>query len=86
MKHLAEPVVNSLYSYIFKYRKKGSLFWKKIEVDGHKFEKAQNKMVIFFKDGGLQEIADWKDHELKLGIDWVRAQKESMDEEAKTSV
>ena len=32
MKHLAEPVVNSLYSYIFKYRKKTLELIKKIEL------------------------------------------------------
>jgi hypothetical protein len=52
------------------------------EVVGHSYSADQNKMVLYFKNGGLQEIADWKNHEVKLGVDWVLAMKKNM--EAKT--
>ena len=79
------PLMNNLFNYVFRYRRKGSWFWKKKQVDGHKFEQRQNKMVLYFQNGGLMEIEDWKDHECKLGVDWVRATKESIKDEAGTS-
>jgi hypothetical protein len=61
--------------YIFKYRRK--LFWKKIEVIGHKLE--DNTMVLYMENGGLQTIPKWNECSLKLGVDWVLAVKSNME-------
>ena len=66
--------------YWFKYRRK--FFWRKFKVTGHKFEKEQNKMVLFFTDGSLREISNWNECEIALGVDWVLASKEQIKEEA----
>ena len=65
--------------YKFKYRKCGRLFWSSQEVIGHSFVADQDKMVLYFNNGGLMEIAHWKDHEVKLGQDWVLAVKKNME-------
>jgi hypothetical protein len=75
--------------YVFKYRKSDSWFWKKEEVVGHRYEpliiidnKAyeQDKMILYFADGGLMEIVNWKkEYEVKLGQDWVLAIKKNME-------
>ena len=41
-------------------------------------------MILFFEDGSIREIAEWKKCEIKLGIDWVLARKKAM--EAETGV
>ena len=49
---------------------------------GHKYDKDQDKMVLFADDGSLSEIAKWSNCECKLGVDWVNATNESIKEEA----
>jgi hypothetical protein len=66
--------------YIFKYRKK--FFWKKFIAIGHRYDTDQDKMIVFFEDGGFQEICEWKKCELKLGQDWVLSRKKIMEQEA----
>jgi hypothetical protein len=56
--------------YKFSYRRKW--FWKSIEVIGHKYEEKQDKMFLFMKDGGIQEIKNWSNCECKLGTDWYK--------------
>jgi len=68
--------------YQFKYRKAGRLFWNKKQVVGHKFEQNQNKMILYFANGSLIEIAHWIDHEVELGTDWVLAIKKDMESKA----
>ena len=72
--------------YIFKYRKGGSWLWNKKEVVGHKYEESQNKMILYYPNGGLKEIAHWTDHEVELGVDWMLAIKKSMEEKAGQSI
>jgi len=66
--------------YIFKYRKKW--FWKKMNVIGHVYESTQDKMVLYFENGGIQEISEWKKCEIKLGPDWVLAKKKMLESES----
>ena len=68
--------------YYFKWRRKGSLYWHKQLVNGHDYKRDQEKMILYFSDGGLREICKWLDCECKLGIDWVIANKEQIKEEA----
>ena len=55
--------------YFFRWRRR--LFWNKVKVVGHKLEVEQDKMLLYFPDGSLQEIKKWSDCEIKLGVDWV---------------
>lgn len=54
----------------YKFRYRRGFFWKSIEVTGHRYEKEQDKMVLFFKNGGVEEIKGWRHCECKLGSDW----------------
>jgi hypothetical protein len=72
--------------YVFKYKRKNRLFSKKIKVVGHKYLPDQNKMVLFKEDGGLEEVLDWKNCAVTLGVDWVAATKKKMEQEAGTSI
>ena len=56
--------------YKLRWRRKG--FWHTIKAIGHSYEETSNKLVVYFPDGGLREIAHWKDCELMLGSDWKK--------------
>lgn len=70
--------------YFFKYKK--SIIWRSKKVCGHRYEEKQDKMILFYKDGGVEEIANWKNHSCKLGIDWVIAIKKTMEKESGNNV
>ena len=67
-------------NYIFKYRR--GWFWKSIKAIGHKYEESQEKMVVYLANGGVQEIKQWKNCEVKLGSDWYVETKKQMEKEA----
>lgn len=71
-------------TYKFVYRRLGKVlnFWRTEVVVGHHYEAAQNKMVLFFANGSVRELANWTGCELRLGTDWVLAQKQVMEEKA----
>ncbi len=66
--------------YVFKYRR--YLFWKKETVIGHGYDAAQNKIVLYYPDGGIKEIANWSKCEVRLGSDWVLSVKKNMEKKA----
>lgn len=70
--------------YILKYKK--GWFWKKVVVIGHNYDAAQDKMILFFEDGGVREISEWRKCEIKLGQDWVLARKKQMEAESGVDV
>jgi hypothetical protein len=47
-------------------------------IEGHNLE----KMVLYFPNGALKVIADWKNCELKLDTDWVLFTKNRMEKES----
>lgn len=53
---------------------------------GHSLDKNQDKMVVYFEDGGICEIAKWAECEVRLGTDWVLATKDQMEKEANQPV
>lgn len=67
-------------NYVFSYRRR--LFWTKIDVQGHTYNIEQDKMVLFLPDGGVQEVSSWRSCEIKLGQDWVVAQKKQLETQA----
>ncbi len=71
-------------TYTFKYKRK--FWWKKETVVGHSYNQEQDKMVIYYPDGGLKEIAGWRQCSVRLGADWVAVTKKSMEKEAGVSV
>lgn len=71
-------------SYTFSWRYK--FWWHKERVMGHRYEKDQNKMIIYFEDGSLREIKNWSDCEVKLGLDWVAWVKKDMEKKSGQSV
>jgi len=66
----------------YKFTYKRFLFWKTYSVVGHKYKESQDKMIIFFKEGGLREIKNWKKCELRLGPDWYAETKREMEKAA----
>ena len=66
----------------YAFRWKRFLFWRKLLVTGHNYEKKQDKMVLFLPEGGIREIKTWSNCELRLGSDWFLATKETIKEEA----
>lgn len=67
-------------TYKFKYKK--GFFWKTITVVGHNLVTEQDRMDVFFADGGIYSIGGWTKYDLRLGSDWVITVKKKMEEEA----
>lgn len=55
-------------------------------IQGHRYEQAMNKMVLFFQDGSIREIPNWSSREVVLGVDWVLAVKKQMEAQSGQSV
>ena len=68
-------------TYLFKYRRRSPFFTSR-KVTGHRYEEKQDKMVIFYEDGSLEEIRKWRDCECALGTDWVLACKKTMEKDS----
>ncbi len=66
--------------YNFKYRRRW--LWKVECVIGHAYDSNQDKMQLFYADGGIKELCKWKNCEVSLGVDWVLAIKRSMEQKA----
>lgn len=45
--------------------------WHAASVAGHRHDVEQDKMILYYADGSLREIARWKECECRLGTDWV---------------
>ena len=58
--------------YKLKWRRGDLGFWHSAKVIGHQYETKSNKLILYFPDGGLREIAHWNDCELLLGSDWSK--------------
>ena len=71
-------------TYKFSYKRK--LLWKTTTVIGHRYDEHTDKMALFLPDGGILELSHWKDCTLRLGSDWVLAQKKMLEEQAGQSV
>jgi hypothetical protein len=59
----------------YKFTWKKSWCWHTLIVIGHRYDKEQDKMVLYFADGGLKEISEWVKCSVKLGQDWLIARK-----------
>ena len=70
----------------YKFKFKNGWFWKTKVVMGHWYEEKQDKMVLYYPDGSLEEIAHWKDCCVKLGTDWKLVTQKRMEAEAGQSV
>lgn len=66
----------------YKFHWKRRFFWKSKTVIGHSFTADQDKMVLYYPNGEVQEIAKWSKCEVYLGVDWVLAVKKNMEKEA----
>lgn len=64
--------------YIFKW--KSGLLTRSRVVVGHRYDQEQGKMVLYFANGAVEEIPNWKNCAIRLGIDWVIAEKKSMEQ------
>lgn len=66
----------------YKFRFKRHFFYRTLCVIGHKYDQTQDKMILYFTNGGIEELNDWRHCNLKLGPDWVLAQKKYMEDQA----
>lgn len=67
-------------TYKFKYRR--HLFWRRVKIVGHRHDPALDKMVLYFLDGGIEELSKWSACDLRLGPDWLLAAKKNMEAQA----
>lgn len=70
--------------YVFKWKR--FLFPRSAKVVGHRYDKDQDKMVLYFENGGAREIKSWSRCECRLGADWALVMKKQMEQQAGTSV
>ena len=69
-------------TYKFKFKRRLRLFYRTRVVVGHRYEQSFDKMVLYFPDGGIEELCNWKDCDLKLGPDWLLMAQKKMEEQA----
>jgi hypothetical protein len=70
----------------YKFKVKAWWGWKTYRVTGHRYDDAQGKMVLYFQDGGVRELAGWTKRECRLGTDWVLFVQKEMNKESGTQV
>ena len=58
--------------YKLKWRRGDFGIWHTLKVIGHQYETGSNKLICYYPDGGLREIAHWNDCEMSLGSDWSK--------------
>ncbi len=71
---------------VYKFSFRRGLFWKDAKVIGHRYEEKQDKMVLYYLDGGIEEISMWSACDARLGPDWVAAMKHDMEQKAGQTV
>ena len=62
--------MNTVYK--LKWRRGDFGFWHSLDIIGHQYETGSNKLIVYFPEGGLREIAHWNDCEMSLGSDWSK--------------
>jgi len=67
-------------TYLFKWKR--FIFWRKLKVNGHRYDEDQDKMLLFFEEGGVKEIKEWSKCELQLGVDWFAITEQDIKETA----
>lgn len=60
-------------NYYFKFKRQNRLFWEKRWVRGHKYDSVQDKMIVFYPDGSIEEIGQWKKCWAFVGHDCIAA-------------
>ena len=65
--------------YLFKFKKRRCFFWNSVKIIGHRYDKNQDKMILYIKNGSVEEIAEWSKCSIRLGVDWVIAVKSNME-------
>ena len=66
----------------YRFKFKREYFWHSFKVIGHSYTESQDKMVLYKKDGSIEEIPHWKDCAVKLGKDWALAVKVNMEKQS----
>ncbi len=72
--------------FVFRFKRRGDLFWKKREVIGYKPMPEMDRMILFSEDGSIEEIPEWAKNFARLGGDWVIAMQKKMEKDSGTSV
>ena len=66
----------------YKFQYKIRWFWRSISVIGHSYDKDQDKIILYKKDGSVEEIPKWTTCSVKLGVDWVLSVKKNMEKQS----
>ena len=66
----------------FKIKYKRKWFWKTVEVTGHQISPEHNRIDLFLPDGSILSLAPADQIDIRLGKDWVEAQKKEMEKQA----
>lgn len=67
---------------MFKFSYKRSLFWHTYKVTGFKPNAEANRMLLYFEDGSILEIAQWSKCDCRLGADYFHLLHKKMESEA----
>lgn len=70
--------------FVIKFKR--GLFWQSRSVIGYRHLLEQDRMILFFEDGSLEEVPAWSKHRVKLGTDWVLAMQKKMEKDSGTSI
>jgi hypothetical protein len=57
-------------------------FWHSRKVSGHRYDQAQDKLVLYYPDGSIEEVVGWSKCAVKLEVDWVNAAKKHIENQA----
>lgn len=62
------------------------LFWKKKTVIGYRHLVDQDRMILFFENGAIEEVAGFHKCHVRLGPDWVLAMQKKMEKDSGTTI
>ena len=74
-------------TYVFSYKRSLFSLWRNIKVVGHSLEigpqnTVTGAMVLYLPDGSIYRIHQWHECYMRLGSDWLVAQKKVMSAES----
>lgn len=59
-----------LETYIFKYRRKKQIFWRRIRITGFGLDRDLDRMTVNLPGGAIVEIPSWSECYVSLGKDY----------------
>jgi hypothetical protein len=70
--------------YFFKWRSR--FITRKRKVMGHLYDSTQDKMILYYANGSVEEVCNWRSCAIILGQDWCLAQKKNAEKASGVSI